>query len=271
MKLNIACVQISSQNDMAYNTAKLVDFITQAAEKGADFITLPENTAFMAANAEELRANTYFPEEHPFLNTMCDLAARLKNWLLIGSLAVKVNHSDKLANRSLLINDKGHVVTYYDKIHLYQASIQGGETHNEGNRFFPGDKLALADTPWGKVGMSICYDLRFPQMFRKMAKAGAGIITVPSAFTETTGIAHWHVLLRARAIENGCYIVAPAQSGAHPASRKTYGHSLVVDPWGTIVLDGGENEGINVVGIDTDLVSQVRQQLPSLEHDRDFF
>jgi predicted amidohydrolase len=270
MKFNVACIQLCTQNDLQTNIAQVAEFINEASGKGADLITLPENTAFMSANIEELRANTYTPEEHPALNTIRDSAAKLQKWILIGSLAVKVNHSEKLANRSFLINGKGDIQTYYDKIHLYNASISGGETHTESNRFIAGDKVALATTPWGKLGMTICYDLRFPNLFRKLAKSGADFIAVPSAFTHMTGQAHWHVLLRARAIENGCYIIAPAQTGSHPNNRRTYGHSLIVNPWGEIISDSGTNEGVTIAEIDTEMVRKIRQQLPSLEHDRDF-
>jgi predicted amidohydrolase len=270
MIFNAACIQISSQNDLEKNMSKVSELVTEAAENGADFITLPENTAFMGANADELRANTYMPEEHPALNELKDLAKKLQKWILVGSLAVKVPTSEKFSNRSFLLNDKGEITAYYDKIHLYHASITGGETHNESHRFIAGDKAILTDTPWGKLGMTICYDLRFPHLFRKLAKAGANIIAVPSSFTQTTGRAHWHVLLRARAIENGCYIIAPAQIGSHPAGRKTFGHSLVIDPWGTIIADGGEDCGVTIAQIDTDMVNKIRQQLPSLEHDREF-
>jgi predicted amidohydrolase len=271
MQLNIACVQISSQNDMAANLTKIKGFITDAAERGADLITLPENVAFMSANADELKANSYFEEEHPALNEIMNLAAKLGKWVLIGSIATKVNHSEKFANRSFLLNEQGEITARYDKIHLYQASVHGGESHNEGNRFVAGDKSAIADTPWGKLGMTICYDLRFPHLFRKLAKAGADFIAVPSAFTEITGKAHWHVLLRARAIENGCYIIAPAQTGSHPANRRTYGHSLIADPWGNVLSDAGEAEGVTVCTVDTEIVAKTRAQLPCLEHDREFF
>jgi predicted amidohydrolase len=270
MKFTAACIQISSQNDMQANMAKVTGFINEASTRGADLITLPENTPFMSANAAELFANTYISEEHPALNTIRDLAAKLGKWVLVGSMAVKVNHSEKLANRSFLIDNNGKTAAHYDKIHLYNASISGGETHNESNRFISGNKVALAQTPWGKLGMTICYDLRFPHLFRKLAQSGADFITVPSAFTKVTGEAHWHVLLRARAIENGCYIIAPAQTGSHPANRKTYGHSLIVNPWGEIISDGGIDEGVTIAEIDTAIVGQIRQQLPSLEHDVDF-
>lgn len=253
---------------MSANIDKASGFIREAAEDGADLIALPENVALMAANADELFASSPKMEEHTALSAFKELAADLGTWILIGSLAVKAEKSEKLSNRSILLDDKGNIHARYDKIHLYDAKVTGGESHRESDRFVAGQKPVIAETPWARLGMTICYDLRFPYLYRNLAKSGAKIIAVPSSFTRFTGEAHWHVLLRARAIENGCYIIAPAQTGTHPANRATYGHSLIVDPWGRVLSDGGEEEGVSIAEIDLGLVDKVREQLPSLEHDR---
>ena len=270
MIFTAACIQTNSQNSMQQNIDSALALIEKAAQQGADFITLPENVAFMAGNGEELLANAYLAEEHPALKALQTSAKSLKKWLLIGGLSVKVADCKKIANRSFLINDSGDIVATYDKIHLYDVSVKGGESHQESKRYLAGNKAALSETPWGTLGMTICYDIRFAYLYRSLAQHGATFITVPAAFTHTTGQAHWHVLLRARAIETGCYIIAPAQTGNHPANRCTYGHSLIIDPWGTILADAGENTGIITAQIDTDNVTNIRQQLPCLEHDREF-
>lgn len=267
--LKIAMLQISSQNNIQDNIAKILMLIEAAADRGADIITLPENAAFMSASAEDLLANTYDEDNHPALSAIKAEAAKFNKWILIGSLAVR-NDEGKLSNRAYMINNHGEIAAKYDKIHLYDAVVTGGESHQESKRFSAGSKVALVETPWGKAGLTICYDLRFPHLFRFLAKAGASFIFVPAAFTKFTGEAHWHVLLRARAIENGCYIIAPAQTGVHPSGRFTYGHSLAVDPWGRVIADAGLEEGVTIVEIDTDNVVKTRQQLPCLEHDRDF-
>lgn len=268
MKFTAACIQVNTGNNMASNIELVAKLIKEASTKGADFITLPENAAFMSGAPEELFANVYFENEHPALRAFKDLAKQYGKWLLVGSLAIKIADETKLANRCFLINAAGDVVSYYDKIHLFDSSITGGETHKESDRFIHGNQVVSADTPWGKMGMAICYDVRFPQLFRKLAKSGAGFITVPAAFTHFTGQAHWHVLLRARAIETGSYIIAPAQTGTHPSGRKTFGHSLIVDPWGEVIADAGQEVGIITATIDMEKVALTRRQMPSLEHDR---
>lgn len=270
MKINIACIQTNTQNDLQENISKIATQVAKAANMGADFVTMPENAFFMGKNADELVLNSFFENEHPAILKMQELAEKLKIWILIGSVAVKIAHSEKLANRSIVIDTAGKIVTTYDKIHLYDVQVEGGETHRESSRFIGGDKAAICKTPWCDVGLTICYDLRFPHLYRKLAKSGAKIITVPSAFTQFTGQAHWHALLRARAIENACFIVSPAQTGIHPSARQTFGHSLIIDPWGNVLQDCGEAETVIVSEIDTEIVDKIRQQLPSLEHDRGF-
>jgi predicted amidohydrolase len=190
-------------------------------------------------------------------------------WLLIGSLAIKVSDT-KTANRSFLIDPKGRIAARYNKIHLFDVDLPSGETYRESNTVAGGGRAVLADLPWGKIGLTICYDLRFPQLYRALAQKGAFLLTVPSAFTETTGKAHWHVLLRARAIENGAFVIAPAQGGIHANGRATYGHSLIVAPWGEILAEAGTEPGIIVADIDPARVADARGRVPNLRHDRPF-
>lgn len=270
MKFTAACVQVNSGNNMQENIKIATGLIAQASDEGADFIALPENVAFMSAAPEELFANSYFQNEHPALAAFSDAAKQYRKWLLVGSLAIKIEGEKKLANRSFLINSNGEIAASYDKIHLFDTSVKGGETHKESDRFIAGNKAVTTTTPWGICGLSVCYDVRFPHLYRKLAKLGSAFITVPAAFTKFTGTAHWHVLLRARAIETGCYIIAPAQTGKHPSGRETFGHSLIIDPWGEILADGGTNTGFIKAEIDMQKVNSIRQQMPSLEHDREF-
>ena len=270
MKFTAACIQLNSQNHMDENIQSACRLIREAAEKGADLIATPENVEFISKNEEDLFASVQPEENHPALTAFCKLAQELEKFLLIGSLSVKLTDQRKIANRSFLINNNGEIIAKYDKIHLFDTSVTGGETHKESDRVVPGDKAVVAETPWGNLGMTICYDVRFPHLYRTLAQNGAGIITVPAAFTKFTGEAHWHVLLRARAIETGCYIIAPAQTGEHPSGRKTFGHSLIIDPWGKILADGGKETGVSMAEIDMEKVTSIRKQMPSLEHDRNF-
>lgn len=270
MNLTVACIQLNTGNNMAANIRAASDFVKEAAANGAKLVTLPENTVFMSANPEELFSNAYFMEEHPAVKAFCTLSMECRIWLLIGSMAMKLNNETKLANRSLLINPEGKISAYYDKIHLFDSNIKGGETHKESDRFIAGIGPVVAETDFGRIGMTICYDLRFPHLHRHLAKQGADIIAVPAAFTHFTGKAHWHVLLRARAIETGCYIIAPAQTGFHPSGRQTYGHSLIIDPWGEVICDAGDTVGVISAEINLDKVTETRKQMPSLEHDRMF-
>lgn len=270
MIFNIACIQISTQNNMESNILKISSLSKCDICDDVDIITLPENAIFMGKCGEELLANSYYMEEHPAIDKLSELAKEINKWILLGSVAVKIKNSHKIANRSILIDNKGNIAKYYDKIHLYNANVEGGESHNESQRYIAGEKIAIADTPFGNIGMTICYDLRFPHLYRKIAKNHVHIITVPAAFTQYTGQAHWHILLRARAIENSCFIVAPAQTGSHPSKRTTYGHSLIIDPWGNILADAGTSETVIKAQIDTAKSCAIRKQLPSLENDRNF-
>jgi predicted amidohydrolase len=269
MTFRAACVQLRSSDDVEENIRITCDFIRQAKGQGADFIATPENTTLMAPDGGAKLERSFPEESDPALPRFTALAEDLGVWLLIGSLAIKVSEK-KTANRSFLIDPKGGIAARYDKIFLFDVDLPSGETYRESNTVAGGGRAVVADMPWGKVGLSICYDLRFPQLYRKLAQAGASILTVPSAFTETTGKAHWHVLLRARAIENSALVIAPAQGGTHANGRKTYGHSLIVAPWGEILAEGGTEPGVIVADIDLDIVKSARERVPSLRHDRDF-
>ncbi len=265
----LACVQTNAGNDMAANIAAAGALARQARAQGAELIALPECVAMMESDFQRIRATAAPEDSHPALAAFQALAAELAAWLLVGSLTVETG-TDRAANRSFLIDDTGGLVARYDKIHMFDVDLPGGESYRESKRYRPGEAAVLAATPWGALGLSICYDLRFPQLYRALAAAGAAFLAVPSAFTRQTGQAHWHVLLRARAIETGCYVFAPAQCGEHPGRRLTYGHSLIVGPWGEVLADGGETPGIVTAVIDPERVAQARARIPSLSHDRPF-
>jgi predicted amidohydrolase len=266
----VACIQTTSTPDIAENVAWVRARIEQARADGADLICTPEITDMIEPN-RAFRMQKAEPEaSHPALAAFREAAAKAGAWLLIGSIGVKVEGGERLANRSYLLDASGNIVATYDKIHMFDVDLAGGESYRESATFRPGDRAVLADTPWGLLGMTVCYDLRFPHLYRTLAKAGAEILTVPSAFTETTGKAHWHVLLRARAIENGCFIIAPAQGGTHANGRKTYGHSMIVGPWGVILAEGGTDPGLVMAELDLGRVAEMRGRVPSLEHDRPF-
>ncbi len=267
MTFKAAAIQMNSTNDMLANIRNASMLIKEAAAAGATLITLPENATFMAANIDELRANAYLMEEHPAIDIFKTVAQTLKVDILIGSMAVKLAYSKKLANRSVMIDREGNVIAHYDKIHMYDATVQGGESHKESARFEAGKQPILVQLPECKLGLTICYDLRFPYLYRHLAREGAEVITAPSAFTHFTGGPHWEVLLRARAIENSCYMIAAAQTGVHPANRRTYGHAMIVDPWGTVIADAGEDEeGFAIAEIDTARVHKIRDEIPSLKN-----
>ena len=264
-----ACVQLRSTDDVAQNIRVTSELVREAKGKGAVFVATPENTTLMAPDGGAKLAHSYDEAHDPALPAFAALAEQLGIHLLIGSLAIKVSET-KTANRSFLIDPKGGITARYSKIHLFDVDLPSGETYRESNTVAGGDEAVLADTPWGKIGLTICYDLRFPQLYRALAQKGAFLLTVPSAFTETTGMAHWHVLLRARAIENGAFVLAPAQGGTHANGRKTYGHSLIVAPWGEVLAEGGTDPGVIVADIDPALVDDARARVPNLRHDRPF-
>ena len=269
-----ACVQISSQLDMDANLEAASALVRDAADNGAQMVLLPENVSLMGTNREQALAMAMPEARHKALPVFTELAREKGVWLMVGSLSVRLDEAgggeDMLANRSLLISDQGEVMVRYDKIHMFDVNIEGGESHRESETYRPGAQAVVAATPWGGLGMTICYDLRFPYLYRSLAQAGAHFLSVPSAFTRVSGRAHWHVLLRARAVETGCYIFAPAQCGDHANDRQTYGHSLIIDPWGKILAEAGESPCVIAADIDPSRVAAVRAMIPSLEHDRKF-
>ena len=264
-----ACVQTTSGREVGYNIEAASALVRDARVAGADFILLPETVNLMEPKGRLLREKASAEDEDAALRAFRALAAETGAWLLAGSLVVKWGE-DTLANRSFLIDPEGAIQARYDKVHMFDVDLGSGETYKESKIYEAGSKAVTAPLPWGRLGMTVCYDLRFPHLFRTLAQGGAEFISVPSAFTHPTGKAHWHVLLRARAIENGCFIFAPAQCGEHEGGRKTFGHSLIVDPWGKVLADGGEEKGFVTAGIDPARVADARAKLPSLAHDRPF-
>jgi len=270
MTLSVACLQLNSGSDMGANIRHIAEMVAQAAAGGATFIALPENCFLMEEPGQGAQRVLHDMASHPGVEAALRMAGQHGVWLLVGSVAIKIDDSGKTVNRSLLFDDKGKLAAHYDKIHLFDVQLPGGEVYAESARFLPGNKKVTAAIPSALLGLTICYDVRFPQLYRDLAQAGVSILMVPAAFTAVTGEAHWHVLLRARAIENGCFVIAPAQTGTHPGGRKTYGHSLVIDPWGQVLVDGGTQPGIVMAQLDLDMVAQVRSRIPSLTHDRTY-
>ena len=265
-----ACVQMRSSDDPGENLENARSLIQDAAAKGAQFVTTPEMTGLMDIRKGRTREYAHPEQEDALLAALRDEAKSLGIWLLIGSLAVKTDASDddRLANRSFLINPTGEIIARYDKIHMFDVDVGDGQSYRESRAYRPGDHAVLAPTPFGGVGMTICYDLRFPYLYRMLAQAGADIITVPAAFTKVTGQAHWHTLLKARAIETGCYVIAPAQGGKHADGRETFGCSLIISPWGDILAEGGVDPGVFLAELDLNAVKEARRKIPSLAHDR---
>jgi predicted amidohydrolase len=264
-----ACVQLRSSDDVAQNIRDTAKLVREAHARGARFIATPENTTLMAPDGGAKLAHSHVEALDPALPVFSDLARELGVWLLVGSLAIKVTDTHT-ANRSFLISPDGAITARYSKIHLFDVTLASGESYRESSTVAGGDKAVTADTDFGRIGMTICYDVRFPQLYRKLAQAGAFLFTVPSAFTVPTGEAHWHVLLRARAIENGAFVIAPAQGGLHANGRKTYGHSLIVGPWGEILAEAGTDPCVITAEIDPELSKVARGKIPNLQHDRNF-
>ncbi len=263
-----ACLQLTSSDDVAANLGVVGDLARRARDQGADFITTPEIVALMD-RGRAMREQAVAEAAHPAVAGFAELAVETGAWLLAGSIAVEAE-GGRMANRSLLFDPEGAVVARYDKMHMFDVELASGERYEESRSYRPGEEAVLARLPWGVLGLTVCYDLRFPYLYRALAHAGADFLTIPSAFTRPTGAAHWHVLLRARAIETGCFVIAPAQTGVHAHERKTYGHSLIVAPWGEVLADGGEAAGVTLAEIDTGRIAEARSQVASLTHDRDF-
>lgn len=263
----VACVQNCADTDLGANIEEASHWVEQASAQGADLIALPEYFSFIAPDDATLLANAYNESDHPALAHFMRLAKSLGAWVLLGSLAIKVSET-KVNNRSYLLDANGQLVARYNKIHLFDVNLKSGETYRESATVAPGDAAVLARTPWGMLGMSVCYDLRFAYLYRRLAQGGASFLAIPAAFTKTTGEAHWHVLQRARAIETGCYVFSPGQHGVRKSGRATYGHSLIIDPWGRVLADGGEQAGYILAEVDPAKVIEARRMIPALEHDR---
>jgi predicted amidohydrolase len=243
--------------------------IREAAAKGADYIQTPEVSNLIQKNRKALFELLADQEEDASLKAYRDLARELKIHIHVGSLALRAT-PERAVNRSFLIAPDGDILASYDKIHMFDIELEGGESYRESANYQPGETAVISDLPWGRIGLTICYDVRFPSLYRALAEAGASFISVPSAFTVRTGEAHWHTLLRARAIENGCFIFAAAQAGQHESGRETYGHSLIVDPWGKVLAEAGVEPGIIMATIDPAKVEIARKSIPSLQHGRRF-
>ncbi len=265
----VACLQLTTGPEVARNLEMIRALALEARELGADLVTTPECSSFMEPRRRAVLEKARPEDEDPGLAGFRDIARETGRWVLAGSLIVRVA-DERCANRSYLIDSEGTIVARYDKIHMFDVDLEGGESYRESRTYRPGTRAVVAPSPWGGVGLTVCYDMRFPHLYRTLAQAGARYLTVPSAFTRPTGRAHWHVLLRARAIETGCFVFAPAQCGEHAGGRRTYGHSLVVDPWGEVLADGGESPGVTVAEVDPARVEEVRRMVPSLAHDRPF-
>jgi predicted amidohydrolase len=262
-------VQMRSGRAPQANVDMAVKLITEAKAGGANYVQTPEMTNIMETSREKLFAAIVEEEKDTGLAAFRELARKLGLWLHIGSLAIKVS-PDKAANRTFLINPKGEITARYDKIHMFDVDLANGESYRESRSYRAGDLAVVADLPWGRLGITICYDLRFPSLYRALAEIGCSFLAIPSAFTQQTGEAHWHVLMRARAIENGCYVLAAAQGGKHENDRETFGHSLVVDPWGRVIAEGGIEPGVIFAEIDPAEVASARARIPSLQHGRRF-
>jgi predicted amidohydrolase len=268
--VTVACIQLNSGPDINENLKQAGMLIREAAKDGAEFIVTPENTDFMRKNADLTVETALEADKHPGVPFFSFLAKELKIHLLIGSMKIKVSEN-KVVNRSFLFTDTGQLRASYDKIHLFDVKLPNGENYQESASVEAGGKAVLVGTPWRKLGMSICYDVRFPYLYRDLAKKGAEMFTIPAAFTAHTGQAHWETLLRARAIETGSFIIAPAQCGEHEGGRKTYGHSMIVGPWGQVLAEKIEDkQGFISRKIDFLDVTKARVAVPSLEHDRTY-
>jgi len=273
--MRVALVQLTVTDDPVANLAATLGFVRQAQTQGAQFILTPECTNGLWSNRAAQKAQLRREEDDPTLAALRDEAAKLGVWLLIGSLALLTGDADgRFANRSFMISPDGAVLARYDKVHMFDVNVSETEVYRESAAFRPGTAAVIAQTPFAPVGMSVCYDVRFATLYRRLAQGGAQILTVPAAFNHITGAAHWETLLRARAIENGAFVLAPAQTGFHAEAngkgRRTYGHSLAIGPWGEVLADGGTEPGVTLVDLDLSQGAEARRRVPSLVHDRGF-
>ncbi len=261
-----ACVQVNASTDLDWNIAEASRLITEAAAAGAKLVLTPENTTMIVRGREATLAKAHPEASHPAIPAFSALAAKLGIWLSIGSLTIRVNE-EAAANRSYLFAPDGSLAARYDKIHMFDVNVPDGQVYRESSTFQRGVDAPIVPLPWGKLGLTICYDLRFPKLYRALAQAGADFLTVPSAFTRVTGRAHWHTLLRARAVETGCYVFAAAQCGDHDGGRETYGHSLIVGPWGEVLAEADEAPGIILADIEPAKVAEARAMVPAWQLD----
>ena len=270
MILQIANCQYTALADDQATCAIVLPMIAEAANKGADLICLPECASRLDPNSASLMANSQTEDNSISLAMFREAARTHKKWVLVGSILLKSEtRDDMMVNRGFLITPDGDIRARYDKIHMFDVSVNDGQTYHESRRFIAGDTSVLVNIDGWRLGMTICYDLRFPYLYRQLARNGADVITIPAAFTKVTGMAHWHSLMQARAIENAVFIVSPAQCGTHAGGRQTYGHALVVDPWGKVLSDAGEHPTLTVTSVDLDAVQKARAAIPSLTHDRE--
>src|SRR6202140_520466 len=268
-KFKVALIQMRSGLEPQANLAAVLAGVDEAKRGGADYIQTPEMTNVLENKRERLLTKIFSEEQDPTLATLREVARKLSIYIHLGSLAIKAT-PEKAANRAFLIDRKGDIAARYDKIHMFDVDLAGGESYRESNTYRPGDLAVVADLPWGRLGLTVCYDLRFPALYRALAEAGASFLAIPSAFTKQTGEAHWHVLMRARAIENGCFVLAAAQGGKHENGRETFGHSLVIDPWGRILAEGGTEPSVIMAEIDPAEVAAARSRGPPLSPGRRF-
>ncbi|MFZ4286356.1 carbon-nitrogen hydrolase family protein [Variovorax sp. HJSM1_2] len=265
----VGCVQLCPGEDRDANLARVVDGVRSAKDQGAALVALPEYATFLHASGAAMRANADEEASDPSLPKLQKLAIDQKVWLLVGSLALN-GPEGRLVNRSYLLSPSGDVVASYDKIHMFDATLKNGRVIRESSAYAPGGRAVVARTPWACIGMSVCYDARFPQLYRALAQGGAEVLAVPAAFTRQTGTLHWKALLQARAIENGAFIIAPATCGEHPGGHQTYGHAMIIDPNGQILAEAGEASEVICAPIDLGQVALARSRIPSLSHDRIF-
>ena len=268
--LRLGLAQMTSSNRHETNIATVQELAQKAAESGAQMLALPEAAGLMNRDLQTARTSVVVEDADPFLAACCQLAKTHGLWVQTGSTPVLDPVDGRFRNRAHLINPDGEIMARYDKIHLFDVDLPGEPPRRESDRYAPGTRAEIALSPWGPVGMSVCYDLRFPHLYRNYAKLGATLLFVPSAFALSTGAAHWEVLLRARAIENGCFVIAAAQSGQHDDGRETWGHSLVIDPWGRVLCDMEKQSGLAVVDLDMKAVDTARRAVPSLQNERSY-
>ena len=272
--MKVAALQLCASDDPVANLELTLSMVQRASEAGAQFIATPEVTNCVSSSRRRQNEVLALQEDDQTLAAMCAAAARFGVWISVGSLALKLPDDDRFTNRSFMIDPSGQIIAQYDKIHMFDVTLSETEQYRESDGYRAGGHAVIADTAFGKIGMTICYDIRFPHLYRGLAKSGASILLIPAAFAQPTGRAHWEVLLRARAIETGCFVIAAAQTGEHQTTqgrpRKTYGHSMIVSPWGEIMADAGEDQGIIYADLDLSLVESTRARVPSILSNQSF-